>query len=89
MLRITEAALAARAVTLRLEGRLMADWVAVLEAECRSRLERGETVRLDLADVVSIDGDGIRQLRALRERGVKLTNTPPFLAGRLDVEDSP
>lgn len=75
-------------MTLRLEGRIIADWVAVLEAECRRRLERGETVRLDLTDVVSTDGDGIRQLRVLRERGVRLANTPSFIAGRLDTEDA-
>lgn len=89
MLRITEAAGTERAVTLRLEGRLVADWVAVLEAECRPRLETGETVRLDLTDVVSTDGDGLRALRALRARGVTLLDTPPFLTGRLDVEDLP
>ena len=75
------------AVTLRLEGRIAADWVAVLAAECHRRLERGEAVRLDLVDVVSSDSNGRRQLRDLRDRGVTLVNAPPFLAGRLDGWD--
>ncbi len=89
MLRITEAPRTSCAVTLRLEGRIVAEWVAVLAAECRRRLERGETVRLDLTDVVSSDADGRHQLRELRDRGVTLVNAPPFLTGRLDTEDSP
>ena len=50
MLRITKIAENGLPVTLKLEGKVHADWVSLLEQECRALLSQKKTVLLDFSD---------------------------------------
>ena len=60
---------------LRLEGRLRAEEVPVLERSA----EAGVRV-LDLTDLTSADEEGLAALRRLRDRGVEVRNPSHYLA---------
>jgi anti-anti-sigma regulatory factor len=60
---------------LRLEGRLRADEVPVLE----SSAETGVRV-LDLTGLTSADEEGLAALRRLRDRGLEIRNASHYLA---------
>ena len=73
-----------RATTLHLEGRIVSNWVSVLEDECARLLrERGRRLRLDLRAVLFVDDRGVLVLEWLTTQGVELTNIPPFIETRL------
>jgi len=65
-------------VVFRVSGRLIADNVrelaAVLAAEAA-----GLTLVLDLKDVVLVDRDVVRFLRAREGNGIALRNCPPYI----------
>jgi len=79
MLRITKVADGSGAVTLKVEGRIVSEWVQVLERECLEGLRKKREVVLDFADVAFVDGQGIRMLRRLRTRAVQLVNVSALL----------
>ena len=56
--------------TLSVEGRIVSEWVAVLEHECRQAATDTPRVQLDLAAVTFIDARGIEVLRRLVAAGV-------------------
>ena len=65
MLQITPTANTATWATLSVEGLIVAEWVQVLQRECRQRMDSGCSVVLDLDGVSSIDYAGVLMLRAL------------------------
>ena len=87
MLRITQVRLTASVVTLKVEGRVAADWVGVLEAECRHHTDDGRDVELDFRDVSMIDCDGISMLRRLTRSRVGIVNAPPLIRALLAGEE--
>jgi positive regulator of sigma E activity len=70
VLRISSVSHGGSRVTLKVEGTLVGEWVALLEAECLSRLDEGEVVELDFADVSLVNRSGIVMVRALIAKGV-------------------
>ncbi len=54
MLRVTTAAHRSTCVTLKVEGRVAAEWTDVLERECRSLLADDLSVLLDFANVTFV-----------------------------------
>ncbi len=69
-------------VTLRLEGKLLANWVSeLLRAASAVPPER---LRLDLKDVSFVDADGAVALRSLLARGAKLEACSSFVAQLLE-----
>jgi anti-anti-sigma factor len=75
-------------VLLRLEGRLVGDWVAELERCCRELLSHEGILEIviDLDAVSYIDSDGEALLAALHACGVRLTARAPlcrFLVNRI------
>jgi len=60
---------------LRLEGRLRADEVPVLERSAAAGIRA-----LDLTDLTSADEEGLAALRRLRNRGVEIRNPSHYLA---------
>jgi ABC-type transporter Mla MlaB component len=64
---------APRALTFRLEGRLVGPWVRVLEECWRGALasQRDPVLRLDLTGVTSIDAAGRACLAALHRQGAE------------------
>ena len=65
-------------VVFTLSGRLNSDNVAELSTSLAAE-PPGRAVVLDLTDVVLIDRDTVRFLRAREGDGVELRNCPPFI----------
>jgi ABC-type transporter Mla MlaB component len=80
MLRITVVESSKVAVTLRVEGRLTGPWVEELSTACNVHTFPDDVqLSLELADISFADTAGIAVLRELRNRGVGLIRTTPFL----------
>lgn len=79
MLRISRAAESPSLATLRVEGRVVADWVPVLERECWLALEENLRVRVDLSAVTFVDGRGVAALRQLGAKDLEIINCPEFI----------
>jgi hypothetical protein len=60
---------------LRLEGRLRADEVPVLERSAAAGIRA-----LDLTDLTSADEEGLAAVRRLRDRGIEIRNPSHYLA---------
>ena len=65
-------------VVLTLTGRLQADNVSELSALLAAE-QAGRAVVLDLKDVVLVDRDVVRFLRARQREGIALRNCPPYI----------
>ena len=79
MVRIHKIAESPSVTTLSAEGRIVAEWVAVLEHECREALRATPRVQLDLAAVTFINARGIEVLRRLVTEGVAVVNCREFI----------
>ena len=87
MLRITEVVDRGTETTLYVEGRIVSEWVGVLQEECRRVLqESSRRLRLDLGAVTFIDPRGLLALRWLRMEGVALINSPAFIDALLKAD---
>ena len=69
-----------------MEGRLVAEWVPVLESETLALLEQCSQVELNLAGVNFVDATGVATLRRLVTRGVRMINTTPLVKALLNVD---
>jgi anti-anti-sigma regulatory factor len=65
-------------IVLTVSGRLDADNVTELSASLAAE-PAGRTLVLDLKDVVLVDRDSVRFLRARERDGVALRNCPPYI----------
>jgi len=84
MLRITVVESSRIAVTLRIEGRIAGPWVEELRTACNVHTFPGDVeLSLQLTDISFADAAGIALLRELRDRGVSLVGTTPFLTEQL------
>ena len=83
MLRISRAAATPSLTTLRVEGRVVAEWVPVLERECWLALQENGHVRLDLSAVTFVDGLGVAVLRRLGATALEIINCPEFIGALL------
>jgi ABC-type transporter Mla MlaB component len=89
MLRITVVESSKTAVTLRVEGRITGPWVEELRTACNLHTFSDEVqLSLELADISFADAAGIALLRELRNCGVGLIRTAPFLAEQLKERTS-
>lgn len=79
MLRISRSAASPSLATLRVEGRVVAEWVFVLEQECLLALRESGHVRLDLSAVTFVDGRGLAALRHLGANALEIINCPEFI----------
>ena len=66
-------------VTLKLEGKVHADWVSLLEQECRALLSQKKKVLLDFSEVIFMDDLGVEMLRRLPPRSVTIINGDAFI----------
>jgi anti-anti-sigma regulatory factor len=87
MLRISEVVDSGTETTLHVEGRIVSEWVGVLQEECW-RVLRGSSrrLRLDLRAVTFIDPRGLLALRWLTMEGVALVNSPAFIDALLKAD---
>jgi ABC-type transporter Mla MlaB component len=79
MLKISQTGTVNHSVTLKLEGRVVGPWVAELRRICESIMGEQSRLKLDLADVTYVDGEGVATLTDFQSRGVKLDNCSPFV----------
>jgi anti-anti-sigma factor len=79
MLRLTRTSIANSEVVLKAEGQIVAEWVALLESECRELLATERHVALDLSDVSYLDSQAVRMLRELTRGSLALVNCPPLV----------
>ena len=86
MLRLTRKGELERTVTLQVEGRLVLDWAPLLEREVEALLTTFQSVRLDLAQVAYVDGDGRETLKRLLSRRIEIVNCPPLILQILAIE---
>ncbi|BFU91287.1 MAG: hypothetical protein NTAFB01_24740 [Nitrospira sp.] len=85
MLKITKIQESEREVLLKLEGKIMEQWAALLDGECRAYLRRRKVVFLDCLHVDYIDGRGVEVLNALPHSHVTLMSTPAFMTELLQL----
>ena len=85
LLRITRVIEGSSGTTLRVEGRIVAEWVAVLERECWLAFEDKKPVRLDLSAVRFIDSRGVAVLRHLGANEFEVIECPEFIAELLRI----
>jgi len=71
-LRITEYAGSDSGAILRLEGRVVAAWPALLEHACSELLKTRDEVSLDLVGVSFVDQAGVEVLRRLSRAGTEM-----------------
>ena len=84
MMRIRQVVDSRTETTLLVEGRIVSEWVGVLELECRQvRLEPRRQLRLDLTAVTFIDPPGVSALRRLEADGVAIVRVPDFIGALL------
>jgi hypothetical protein len=69
-----------------LEGRVVAEWAALLERECSDLLRSRRAVSLDLAGVTFVDGAGAQTLERLSRTGVEIRCRPGPVASVLEGE---
>lgn len=86
MLRILRDPVGDHRVVLILQGRLVAEWVEVLERECQELSRSGQGVDLDLAGVVFIGRSGFEALGRLARAGVGIIACLPLIADMLEQE---
>ncbi|MBI2186201.1 MAG: STAS domain-containing protein [Acidobacteria bacterium] len=79
MLRLTVVAESDASVTVRVEGRVLADSVSLLETECRRHLSSGHKVVLDFSGVTVIDSRGAAVVRGLKRHNLELTECWPLI----------
>ena len=85
MLRISRSVASSSLVTLLVEGRVVAEWVPVLERECWLALQENGHVQLDLSAVTFVDGRGVAALRHLGAKDLEIVNCPEFIGELLRI----
>jgi anti-anti-sigma regulatory factor len=88
MLRITTSREDAHGVYLKLEGKIVAQWSALLEDVCEAYLRKGKAISLDCSSVDFIDAAGIAVIRSFPAR-IELTAAPEFLVEMLQSGGAP
>ena len=83
MLKISQAEKANHSVTLKLEGRVVGEWVGELRQVCETLLTDERSLKLDLADVTFADASGVTALSSFKSRGVTFSNCSPFVEEQL------
>lgn len=79
MLRITKVSENPSSVELKLEGRIVSEWVSVLEAEILEWAQRKRKVLLDFCNVTFVDERGLGMLKRRSSGHVRITNCAGFI----------
>jgi len=88
-LRITRRKTPRSRATLVLEGKVAAEWAALLERECSGLLRSHPSVSLDFSGVTFVDRAGLQALRRLSRKGVGIVCGPGPVASVLEGEGIP
>ncbi len=87
LLRITQIGESPSLATLKVEGRVVSDWVSVLEGESLKLLREKGIVVLDFSNVSFVDRQGVEALRRLRAGHVRIINCSPLIEDLLNGEE--
>ena len=85
MLKITKIQESGSDVLLKLEGKIMAQWAALLDGECRSFLRQKKAVSLDCSHVDFIDQRGVEVVKNFPSTQVTLMSAPGFVTELLQI----
>jgi anti-anti-sigma regulatory factor len=85
MLKITKVQESRSDVLIKLEGKIMDQWAALLDGECRSYLRQKKAVHLDCSHVDFIDARGIEVLNNFPQTQVNLMSAPGFVTELLQI----
>ena len=85
MLKITKIQESKNDVLLKLEGKITAQWAALLDSECQSLLRQEKTLYLDCSHVDFIDASGVEVLNSLPRTQVTLMSAPGFVTELLQI----
>ncbi len=85
MLKITKVQESGTDVLLKLEGKIAAQWAALLDGECRSYLRQEKAVFLDCSQVDFVDGRGVEVLHNFPRHHVTLMSAPGFVTELLQI----
>ena len=83
MLRITRVENGPTGLMLKVEGKIMSEWVRVLHDECQKGSARSTNVVLDLSGVSYADREGVEMLRAVLGPHVRIVAAPLFITALL------
>lgn len=85
MLKITKIQESGSDVLLKLEGKIMAQWAALLDGECRWFLRQKKAVYLDCSHVDFIDQRGVEVVKNFPSAQVTLMSAPGFVTELLQI----
>lgn len=83
MLKITRVVSSNQEVTLRLDGRVSGQWIALLSESAEWIMGEGLLLTLDLRNICFIDCEGLALIKGLLGRGARQINAPLFVAEQL------
>ena len=69
--------------TLKLEGRIVSNWVPLLREECLRILKEQKRLWLDFSGVTFVDKQGVEMLRGIAGKEIKVTNCSPLIEALL------
>lgn len=84
MLRITKAEENPSSATLKLEGRIAADWASLLGEECLRCTREKRNVTLDFTEVIFVDRRGAEALKRIASKDVRIINRPDLIRELLE-----
>lgn len=85
MLKITKVEENGTKVLMKLEGKVMGQWAALLDDECRSFIRQKKVVYLECSNVDFVDDKGIEVLNNLSRTQVTLMSAPGFVTELLQI----
>lgn len=85
MLKITTIQESRSDVLLKLEGKIIEQWAALLDGECRSYLRQKKFVNLECSGVEFVDGRGIEVLNNFPRNHLTLMSAPTFIMEMLHI----
>lgn len=86
MLRITTMTDDGRTIRLKVEGRVVGDWVPELDQVCGSCLSQKKQVVLDFSDVTYIDRRGIEALKGIQGERVQIVGCSLLIRALLESD---
>ena len=79
MLRISRTQENGSGITLKLEGKISAEWAGLLQQECEVLIDQGKRVVLDFSGISYLDDQGVKIVRHLRAGKIRILNSSAFI----------
>ena len=79
MLRISKLCENPSGLRLKLEGRIVSEWVSILEEQILECLKKTQKVLLDFSELRFVDKDGVEMLRRMPSEKIEIINCPGFI----------